>query len=65
MNNIIVLLQKEWLEFKQQRGLILGIIALPLLRIGSPPHWPCGSSSLRSSRSSRSRSNSTVIYSPS
>src|SRR5919109_723821 len=31
MNNIIVLLQKEWLEFKQQRMLILGIIALPLL----------------------------------
>jgi ABC-2 type transport system permease protein len=31
MNAIGVLLQKEWLEFKQQRMLILGIIALPLL----------------------------------
>jgi ABC-2 type transport system permease protein len=31
MNAIGVLLKKEWLEFKQQRMLILGIIALPLL----------------------------------
>jgi ABC-2 type transport system permease protein len=31
MNNIRILLHKEWLEFKQQRMLILGIVALPLL----------------------------------
>ena len=31
MNNIATLLHKEWLEFKQQRMLMLGIVALPLL----------------------------------
>jgi ABC-2 type transport system permease protein len=31
MRNIQVLLHKEWLEFRQQRMLILGIVALPLL----------------------------------
>lgn len=31
MNKIGVLLQKEWLEFKGQRMLLLGIVALPLL----------------------------------
>jgi ABC-2 type transport system permease protein len=31
MKNVLVLLQKEWLEFKQQRSLLLGIVALPLL----------------------------------
>jgi ABC-2 type transport system permease protein len=31
MNNIIVLLQKEWLEFRQQRALLLSIIVVPLL----------------------------------
>jgi ABC-2 type transport system permease protein len=31
LNNIIVLLQKEWLEFKQQRALLLSIIFVPLL----------------------------------
>jgi ABC-2 type transport system permease protein len=31
LNNIIVLLQKEWLEFKQQRALLLSIISVPLL----------------------------------
>jgi ABC-2 type transport system permease protein len=31
MSNIMVLLQKEWLEFKRQRSLLLGILALPLL----------------------------------
>jgi ABC-2 type transport system permease protein len=31
MRNIRVLLEKEWLEFKQQRALLLGIVALPLL----------------------------------
>jgi ABC-2 type transport system permease protein len=31
MNNIIVLLHKEWLEFKQQRALLLSIIFVPLL----------------------------------
>lgn len=31
MNPIATLLYKEWLEFKQQRMLILGIVALPLL----------------------------------
>jgi ABC-2 type transport system permease protein len=31
MHKIGILLHKEWLEFKQQRSLILGIIALPLL----------------------------------
>jgi ABC-2 type transport system permease protein len=31
MNNIKLLLQKEWLEFKRQRMLLLGIVALPLL----------------------------------
>ena len=31
MNKIVVLLQKEWLEFKRQRMLLLGIIVLPLL----------------------------------
>jgi ABC-2 type transport system permease protein len=31
MNNINVLLQKEWLDFKQQRGLLLSITVLPLL----------------------------------
>ena len=31
MNKIGILLHKEWLEFKQQRMLILGIVALPLL----------------------------------
>src|SRR6185503_9547594 len=31
MNNIAILLHKEWLEFKQQRLLLLGIVALPLL----------------------------------
>ncbi|MBK9943042.1 MAG: ABC transporter permease [Kouleothrix sp.] len=31
MAKIMILLHKEWLEFKGQRGLMLGIIALPLL----------------------------------
>ena len=31
MNTIATLLHKEWLEFKQQRMLMLGIVALPLL----------------------------------
>jgi ABC-2 type transport system permease protein len=31
MGNIIVLLHKEWLEFKQQRALLLSIIFVPLL----------------------------------
>jgi ABC-2 type transport system permease protein len=31
MHNIAILLHKEWLEFKQQRLLLLGIVALPLL----------------------------------
>ena len=31
MNKIGLLLQKEWLEFKGQRMLLLGIVALPLL----------------------------------
>jgi ABC-2 type transport system permease protein len=31
MNNIRVLLEKEWLDFKQQRSLVLGIVVLPLL----------------------------------
>jgi ABC-2 type transport system permease protein len=31
MNNITVLLHKEWLEFKQQRALLLSIIFVPLL----------------------------------
>src|SRR5215213_5931692 len=31
MTNIIVLLHKEWLEFKQQRALLLSIIFIPLL----------------------------------
>lgn len=31
MGKIGILLHKEWLEFKQQRMLILGIVALPLL----------------------------------
>ena len=31
MNTIATLLYKEWLEFKQQRMLMLGIVALPLL----------------------------------
>src|SRR5690349_16761879 len=31
MNNIIVLLHKEWLEFKQQRALLLSIIFVPLI----------------------------------
>ena len=31
MNNIATLLHKEWLEFKQQRMLLLGLVALPLL----------------------------------
>ncbi|MBK9715515.1 MAG: ABC transporter permease [Kouleothrix sp.] len=31
MNNIIVLLQKEWLELKQQRSMLLGILALPVM----------------------------------
>jgi ABC-2 type transport system permease protein len=31
MNNIAVLLQKEWLEFKQQRALLFSIIIVPLL----------------------------------
>ena len=31
MNNITVLLHKEWLEFKQQRALLLSIIFIPLL----------------------------------
>ena len=31
MHNITVLLHKEWLEFKQQRALLLSIIFVPLL----------------------------------
>ena len=31
MNNIAVLLHKEWLEFKQQRALLLSLIFVPLL----------------------------------
>lgn len=31
MHNIRILLEKEWLEFRQQRGLLLSIIAMPLL----------------------------------
>lgn len=31
MQNILILLQKEWLEFRQQRGLLLSVVALPLL----------------------------------
>jgi ABC-2 type transport system permease protein len=31
MNNITVLLHKEWREFKQQRALLLSIIFIPLL----------------------------------
>src|SRR5687767_13756380 len=31
MNNIMVLLHKEWLEFKHQRMLVLSLVALPLL----------------------------------
>jgi ABC-2 type transport system permease protein len=31
MNNIITLLHKEWLEFKQQRALLFSIIFVPLL----------------------------------
>jgi ABC-2 type transport system permease protein len=31
MKNVAVLLQKEWLEFRQQRSLLLGLVALPLL----------------------------------
>ena len=31
MNHIAVLLQKEWLEFKRQQMLVLGIVVLPLL----------------------------------
>jgi ABC-2 type transport system permease protein len=31
MNKISVLLQKEWLEFKQQRMLVLSIVVVPLL----------------------------------
>jgi len=36
MHKIGILLQKEWLEFKQQRMLILGIIVLPLLLTAIP-----------------------------
>jgi ABC-2 type transport system permease protein len=31
MNNIAVLLRKEWLEFKQQRALLLSVIFVPLV----------------------------------
>jgi ABC-2 type transport system permease protein len=31
MNKIVVILQKEWLELRQQRGLLLGVILPPLL----------------------------------
>lgn len=31
MENILTLLRKEWLEFRQQRALLLSVIALPLL----------------------------------
>jgi len=31
MHNITVLLHKEWLEFKQQRALLLSIIFIPLV----------------------------------
>lgn len=31
MHNITVLLHKEWLEFKQQRALLLSVIFVPLL----------------------------------
>ena len=31
MHNITVLLHKEWLEFKQQRALVLSILFIPLL----------------------------------
>jgi len=31
MQKVIILLQKEWLEFKQQRGMLFSIILLPLL----------------------------------
>ena len=31
MNKIAVILQKEWLELRQQRGLLLGVILPPLL----------------------------------
>jgi len=31
MDNIMVLLQKEWLEFKQQRALVLSVIFVPLV----------------------------------
>ncbi len=36
MRNIGLLLQKEWLEFKQQRMLLLGIVILPLLLTSIP-----------------------------
>src|SRR5262245_54123271 len=36
MNKIGILLHKEWLELKQQRSLILGIIALPVLLTAIP-----------------------------
>lgn len=36
MNNIIILLEKEWLEFKGQRSLLLGILVLPLLLTALP-----------------------------
>ncbi len=31
MNHILIILHKEWLELRQQRGLLAGMVALPLL----------------------------------
>ncbi|GAB4190789.1 MAG: ABC transporter permease subunit [Roseiflexaceae bacterium] len=31
MNHILIILHKEWLELRQQRGLVAGMVALPLL----------------------------------
>jgi ABC-2 type transport system permease protein len=36
MHKIGILLQKEWLEFKQQRALLLGIVVLPLFLTSIP-----------------------------